>query len=208
MQHFFDLYSPSHPLNIRTSAAKDNYYTIPISERVILEYTLSNPRHQTVSADNPDGTVYSTRSDETMPHAVWEFATPGPETHVLDLASMQFGEPGRGDGELFRLGSMEFFYDGIEKVVVGCDLIKQSLRIGPAPNDARLQEVAKRVQTRLEGQATAPWCDYCGKGQPPKKCACLEVFYCGPDHSAAGWGFHKRWCKAKGKGRQKPVVVS
>ena len=144
-----------------------------------------------------------------MDHAVWGFATPGSEmvTHMLDLASMQFGDAGRGDGgELFRLVSVERWYDGIEMIAEDCKPLKAgAFRIGPTPNDAWLKEVAKRVKARWEARATKPWCGYCGKAEPPKKCACGKVYYCGPEHSTAGWGFHRRWCAAAKKKKAKSL---
>ncbi|KAL8286496.1 hypothetical protein RQP46_004513 [Phenoliferia psychrophenolica] len=154
LQHFFDLYEPSQLLRIRTAASRQNDLTIPISGRVILEFVLSGLQQRSVSAVQPSGTFRitgaSSNRPDSMDHAVWGFGAVGSETvtHILDLASMQFGDEGRGEGgELFRLNTMDVFYDGLEKVARG-------------------------------------------------------------SHRDAGWGFHKRHCAAKGKGKKKEAAAA
>lgn len=149
---------------------------------------------------------YSTGSESTISHAVWRFGKPetmtseGNVTHVLDLASMQFGKAGRApSGEVFRLGNQKSFFDMVAAVAEKSHPLKAgSQRIGPSPDDDYFLKVARRVKRRWDARETAPWCDFCGKPGPANRCsACKKVCFCGPRCSSAGWGFHKKWCAAK-----------
>lgn len=143
--------------------------------------------------------MHLTGEDPTT-HAVWGFAQAGSESvsHVLDLSSMQFGEAGRGKGgEIFKLATIQEFFEGMKSIAEGSGGGSGSDRIGPSPVEAWVKEVAVTVRARWENREKAPWCAHCGKPDPPKKCVCGEAYYCSPEHSAAGWGGHKKWCSAK-----------
>lgn len=117
-------------------------------------------------------------------------------SHVLDLSSLQFGEPGRGKGgETFALGTIDGFYDMVERVAQDCEPLKGGVaRIGKSPDDEWLRGCAGRVRERWEGGPKG-WCGYCGAPEPRLKCGgCKEVFYCGKSCSVGGWKFHKKWC--------------
>jgi hypothetical protein len=142
-----------------------------------------------------------------MMHAVVGFGAPGEANvvTVLDLASLQFGDAGRGLGgrSTFALESLDVFYDRVEAIARGADTenIKSSGRIGPCPDDAWLKMVAKRAKERWEARDTQPWCGHCGApGDALKKCSlCHEEFYCDAMHQTAAWPFHKRFCSGKKK---------
>ncbi|KAJ7751875.1 hypothetical protein DFH07DRAFT_1061745 [Mycena maculata] len=146
LQHFFDLYSPDVALRVRTSAGTE--YTTAASTRVILELKLFNPKLMTF-VQVVNGGTYITGSEDTMMHAVVGFAESmaGNVSTILDLASMQFGDAGRGLGgrSTFALESLDAFYDRVEVIAIGADTenARTSKRIGPCPNDAWLKRVAK-----------------------------------------------------------------
>jgi len=205
LQHFFDLYPESTKLRIRTSAGVE--FTTTASTRVILEVKLLRPKLLTLSCVLPNQT-YITGAGDTMLHAVAGFARLEDEnvSIVLDLASMQFGEAGRGLGgrSTFALESLDGFYDRVEKIAFGADTAnaKTSLRIGPCPDDVWLKGVARKVKQRWEKRETEPWCGHCGApgfgGKELRKCsACREVYYCNAAHQAGAWQFHKRFCTAR-----------
>ncbi|KAL8286497.1 hypothetical protein RQP46_004514 [Phenoliferia psychrophenolica] len=175
LQLFFDLFEPSQLLQIRAATSRQKTLTVPISDRLILEFVLSGLKQRSVSLV-VDGTVCTQGVKDgkldSIPHAVWGFGAAGSDTvtHILDLASMQFGDAGRGEGgELFRLNTVDVFYDGLEKISRSWKFKEASLRIESSPKDPWLKEVAKRVKSRWEKRASEPWCDYCGKGQPPRR---------------------------------------
>lgn len=151
------------------------------------------------------GKRFTTGDQARMNHAVWGFGRPGEEMVgiTLDMASMQFGEKGRGKGgETFMLGTMDAFYDFVETVVKGGDPMKElgSKRIGPSTQDKWLKEVAARVKDRWMKRESERWCDYCGKPlDTPKACPCKEVFYCGAGHQKKAWKYHKKHCVTKKK---------
>jgi hypothetical protein len=140
-----------------------------------------------------------------MLHSVWGFGRPGHENvaAVLDMASMQFGERGRGKGgETFMLGSLDGFYDMAERVAEGHKPRFEHLpggagRVGPSPHDIWLRPAAQRVRGRWEARVTKPWCGYCGAPGELRRCPCGEAWYCNAAHQAAGWRYHKRWCGAR-----------
>ena len=128
---------------------------------------------------------------------------------VLDLASMQFGEAGRGRKSkgTFALESLDHFYDRLETIAGGCDSskTKTSHRILDSPDSEWLEKVAKRAKARWDARDTDPWCGHCGApslaGIKLKKCGLCRVHYCNAAHQKAAWPFHKRFCTGK-MGRQ------
>lgn len=190
LQNLFDSYPPSHPLLIRLHTGQS--FTIPLSSRVITEYTLHEPRHSTrtviLKEEGANRVQVLTTGERdfpaqtsgwSMPHAVLGFGAPeagqGMVTHILDLASMQFGEFGRGyAGESFRLGSFDEMHDGFERFCGGVELKKGgSARIGSSGDEGRdtwMRDVARRVRERWEKRDQEKWCGYCGRPAPPSRC--------------------------------------
>ncbi|KAJ7159539.1 hypothetical protein C8R46DRAFT_1001774 [Mycena filopes] len=152
-----------------------------------------------------DRGTYITGSEETMMHAVSGFAAPDEAnvSTILDPASLQFGDAGRGLGgrSTFALESLDAFYDRVEVVALGADTAtaKISSRIGPCPDDAWLKRVARRAKERWEARGEKAWCGHCGApGDALKKCSlCHEESYCDAAHQVAAWPFHKRFCAGK-----------
>lgn len=151
--------------------------------------------------------TYITGGEDTMPHAVVGFAesADGNVSTILDLASLQFGDAGRGLGgrSTFALESLDAFYDRVEAIAEGADTenAKVSARIGPCADDAWLKQVAKRVKNRWDERDTKGWCGHCGApGEALKKCSlCHDDAYCDAAHQTAAWPFHKRFCAGKSK---------
>jgi hypothetical protein len=172
-----------------------------IDNRIILEFDLQAPLQITYISKRGGGT-FTTGDQVHMNHAVWGFGRPGEEMVgiTLDMASMQFGEKGRGKGgETFMMGTLDGFYDFVETIAQGCEPMKLgSMRIGPSEHDEWLKAGAGRVKERWGKRETERWCDYCGKPLgDPKVCPCHEVFYCGAMHQAKAWKFHKKHCATK-----------
>ncbi|KAF8660885.1 hypothetical protein AX16_001544 [Volvariella volvacea WC 439] len=97
LQAFFDLYPSDTPLHVRT--LNDDYVT-KISTRAISEMDLVGPKLMTLVALLPTNQILTTRESSSMPHSVMGFSRPKEgnfniET-VLDMASMQFDDEGRG----------------------------------------------------------------------------------------------------------------
>jgi len=197
-QHFFDLYAPGTSIRVRT--AEGDEYTTTISTRVILEMKLYGLKLLTASLVLPVNQTYITGAQDGMDHAVIGFAesAEGNVKTIIDLASMQFGDVGRGLGgrSTFAVESLDKFYDRLERIATGVDEQKTSARIGPCPEDARLKRVARKVKERLRHKESEPWCGHCGAPiQIVKKCsACKEAFYCDDAHQKAAWPFHKKFC--------------
>ncbi|KAJ7660754.1 hypothetical protein DFH06DRAFT_1193217 [Mycena polygramma] len=175
LQHVFDLYPRDAKLRVRTSAGVD--YLIPASSRVILELKLIGPKQMTIAHVVAGGT-YITGDEDTMKHAVVGFGAPGDPNvaTVLDLASLQFGDAGRGLGgrSTFALESMDAFYDRLETVASDADTknTRTSARMRSCPDDELLKQVARRVKQRWEARDTESWCGHCGgPGEALKKCS-------------------------------------
>lgn len=206
VQHFFDLYPADVSVRVRTSDGVE--YLTKASNRVILEMTLIRPRLMTISAVLPANKTYLTGSEPTMVHAVVGFgeSQSGNISTVLDLASMQFGEVGRGLGgrSTFVLEDLDKYYDRIEKIAVSADTANAQIsqRIRSTPNDVWLKEAAKRVKQRWEKREKEPWCGHCGVpavGAKTFRCSkCHKAHYCNADHQKAAWPQHKHFCVAHG----------
>ncbi|KAF8660746.1 hypothetical protein AX16_001563 [Volvariella volvacea WC 439] len=95
LQAFFDLYSSDTPLRVRT--LNDDYVT-KTSTRAILEMDFIGPKSMTLVALFPTNQVLTTGESSSMPHSVMVFgrSKEGNIETVLDMASMQFGDHGRG----------------------------------------------------------------------------------------------------------------
>lgn len=136
-------------------------------------------------------------------------------THYLDLASMQFGEWGRGlAGEPFRLESVDELQEGWERFCSGwsIDVVEPSSFASiaaalPQEEEAWVQACAVNIQSLMESPE-ARWCGYCGASGPSARCgACREVYFCGKSHQEMGWRWHRVWCRGR-KGKGVKVVES
>ena len=206
-QHFIDLFPESTQIRVRkVDKDKPVVYSTLASNRLILEMDLHEPRTVSLSAVLPDNQTYITGDDPTMIHAVLGFSPPNSlmiDT-ILDLASLQFGNVGRGNKgrSLFVLESISQYTNRLEKFAESSNFTnpKLSQRIRGSPKDAWLRAVAQRTKERWEKRDTVPWCGHCGA--PPlmdrdlKKCSnCKAAWYCDADHQRAAWTFHKHFCK-------------
>jgi hypothetical protein len=202
LQHFFDLYPSDTPLRVRTSAGVD--YVTSASSRAILEFKLLQPKRMTI-LHVVGGQAYINGDEDAMMHAVVGFSAPGDTnaTTVLDLSSLQFGDAGRGLGgrSTFALESVDAFCDRLEVVARHANMTNVSQGIRSGPNDAWLQEVAKRAKERWEARDVKAWCGHCGvPGEAFKRCSlCHTEPYCNEAHSAAAWPFHRRFCSSNKK---------
>ncbi|RDW95303.1 hypothetical protein BP5796_01066 [Coleophoma crateriformis] len=213
LQYFFSRYPAEQKLRVRTTTG-DEFLTA-VSERVIMEWEFIAPAQITLSTvvedSNPTPTTHVTGQGEKMLHATLGFAASTDENvrTVLDLASMQFGELGRGlkSNGMFVLESLDQYYDRIEKVAVGTDnsTMKLSKMIAETPDDVWLEEVAERVRMRWDKREEEPWCAHCGApdegGKKLKKCSLCQVFYCNAEHQKENWPCHKSVCTGK-KGKK------
>ena len=213
-QHFIDLFPESTQIRVRkVDKDKTHAYNMLASDRFIVEMDLYEPRTVSMSSVFPDNKTYITGDDPTMIHAVLGFAPPGSTYDtILDLASLQFGDVGRGNKgrSLFVLESTSQYANRLEKFAKSSNFKdpKLSLRIRGTPNDSWLRAVAQRAKERWENRATVPWCGHCGappfKDRNLKKCSkCKMAWYCDADHQIAAWTFHKYFCKEVSDGKTK-----
>ena len=205
-QHFIDLFPESTQIRVR-KADKDKMlvYDMLASNRFIVEMDLYEPHAVSMSSVFPDRKTYITGDDPTMVHAVLGFGPPDSIFDIiLDLASLQFGDVGRGNKgrSLFVLESVPQYANRLEKYAKSSNFNnpKLSLRIRGTPNDNWLRTVAQRTKERWEKRATVPWCGHCGapplKDQSLKRCSkCKAAWYCDASHQNAAWTFHKHFCK-------------
>lgn len=208
-QHFIDLFPPDARLRVRTvHNGSPMVYTTVADRRRIMEFDLFEPTSLSLSCVFPDNMTYISGSDQVMPHAVLGFGSGASYVDtILDLASLQFGDVGRGykDQTLFVLELIDEYVARLNKFAKRntFDNCKMSVRINDAPDSDWLLVVAKKTKERWDKRATEPWCGYCGapaaKDQPLKRCTvCKEVYYCDADHQRSAWSFHKHFC-AKSK---------
>lgn len=210
-QHFIDLFPESTQIRIRNvDKDKTFVYNTLASNRLIVEMNLYEPYTVSLSTVLPDNQTYITGDDPTMIHAVLGFSLPNSSTidTILDLASLQFGDVGRGNKgrSLFVLESFPQYANRLEKFAKSSNFkdSRLSQRIRGTPKDNWLRAVAQRTKERWEKRATVPWCGHCGA--PPfrdrdlKKCSkCKAAWYCDADHQIAAWTFHKHFCKESSK---------
>jgi len=203
-QHFIDLFQEFTRVRIRTlDKGKTRVYSTLASDRFIVEMDLHEPNTVSTSVVLPDNQTYVTGNDATMIHAVLGFGPPGSSIDtILDLASLQFGDVGRGDKgrSLFVLEPVFQYANRLEKFAKSSNFKdpKLSQRIRPTPHDDWLKVVAQRAKDRWDNRTAVPWCGHCGappRGQNLKKCSkCKAAWYCDAEHQRAAWLFHKHFC--------------
>ncbi|KAF8174728.1 hypothetical protein BJ912DRAFT_42847 [Pholiota molesta] len=209
-QNFIDLFPHYTRVRIRTLDGPDNKvreYTTLADDRVIIEMDLLGPRAMNLSMVRPSSTVYITGSESSSVHAVLGFPSPGSDTDtILDLASLQFGDVGRGfKGKgLFVLEPVQQYLKRLDKFAEYSTFddakISSRVRAHTTPNNDWLKEVAQRAKDRWDNRKKVPWCGHCGgppRDQDLKRCGkCRKAWYCNEEHQRAAWPFHKHFCTA------------
>lgn len=202
LQHLFDMYPQTTPLRVRTATGEE--YVTTVSTRVVMVLQLIGPKLLTLSSVQPVNVTYLTGAEETMVHAVLGFADSprGNVRTVLDLASMQFGDAGRGlEGKsTFVVEDVDKFYGRLERIASRIENGKVSLRVHDTPphDDMWLRDVAMRVKARWDNRAKQKWCGHCGAPATYLKCSvCMDAWYCDHEHQNAAWPFHRNFCQSK-----------
>ncbi|KAJ8112648.1 hypothetical protein OPT61_g5030 [Boeremia exigua] len=207
LEIFFALFPRSTELYIR-HAPRGNEpgraYTTSINNRTIVQDTLTEPKFSTVVCLplRPQMTTVGTRPETT--HVYMEFRAPDDAaTSVLDMASMQFGEVGRGPREkgkmLVVLETRADYDERLLRFAGGVDVEqRQTVFLDKGYRDmyhASLERAARKVKERWENRDTEKWCAHCGAPGPKFKCAgCGEAWFCGKEHQKMVWSFHKGYC--------------
>ncbi|KAF2702651.1 hypothetical protein K504DRAFT_394125 [Pleomassaria siparia CBS 279.74] len=203
LQHFFDQYPPDTPLHVRHLKKSDSYTTV-IKQRVICEIKLNKPTYNILTRVTPGEETYASGFEPTQLHSHIMIAPTSAAGRdfsktFLDLASMRYGDVGRGfkGKALFVLDTAEEYDQRLPRMCRGPPdyNMKTSARIGPMPTDAWLKEVAARVKERWENREREKWCGHCGAPAPKSRCSrCKQVWFCGEEHQKATWPFHKVYC--------------
>ncbi|KAJ7576930.1 hypothetical protein C8J56DRAFT_971975 [Mycena floridula] len=202
VQLFFNYFPSDTSVRVRTVDGKE--YTTQASNRRILEMDLVHPNLMTMSMVMPVSEIHITGMEPEMVHAVVGFFRPQSENidTILDLASMQFGDTGRGiKGKgVIVLESYDAFSSRIfDKVAQGGDYTRASHAILPNTSESIelwLKQVARRAKQRWDKRETDPWCGHCGApARDAKRCSlCKEARYCDAEHQTAAWPLHKHFC--------------
>ncbi|KIK66005.1 hypothetical protein GYMLUDRAFT_38475 [Collybiopsis luxurians FD-317 M1] len=173
LQYFFDLFPRSNP-PIRVRFANGTEFLTPAERRTIEEFDLVKLKHLTLAMVFPQNWTYITGS-ENQPefrHAVVAFPSPVDDVWaVLDLASMQFGDSGRGPGRkgkgTFVLESMDQYFNRLKSGIAdNVKMVQTSFAITAHSDpaiDAWLKDVAKRVKERWDKRKEHHWCGHCGR---------------------------------------------
>ncbi|KZT31515.1 hypothetical protein SISSUDRAFT_1123771 [Sistotremastrum suecicum HHB10207 ss-3] len=207
LQHFLDLFPMSIRLRVRVvEKNKPHEYQILALQRKIIEFHLMDQKSLTLAAVLPDNKTYVSGSDSPIIHAVIGFpASNGGSMAVLDLASLQFGDVGRGfkGRGIFVLETVEDYLSRLNQYATSntFERAKWSDRMTDAPESDWLREVARRVKGRWDKRETVHWCGHCGAPPPHDRglmmCkTCKRAYYCDAAHQLAAWPFHKHFCDA------------
>ncbi|KAL1678037.1 hypothetical protein EV122DRAFT_213021 [Schizophyllum commune] len=208
VQYFFALYPADTHLRVRTYDRTDPEYTTTISHRVVLQYVLRGLRMHTIASFLPDdSTVYHTPGqDGRARHSVLTFGNAPARWDnirtVLNLASLEFGDAGRGvkgKGN-FVLEPIKAYDARLDKVAEANELLMEEITVELPPleegdEEMHLKAIAAKVKGRWDRRAKEPWCGHCGAPGPKvqAKC-CSSARYCSRDHQVAAWPFHKIYC--------------
>ncbi|KAJ3851809.1 hypothetical protein EV368DRAFT_42349 [Lentinula lateritia] len=213
LQYFLDLYAIDPLLRIRLANGREYVTSSSPTSISIVEYDLLVVKHLTLAVVLPDNQTYITGSSDQprFRHAVVSFDSHpynGDNEIILDMASMQFGETGRGPGRkgkcMFVLESLGDYKKRLLTVAGGFEKAKVSSRITPDPNQANeawMWKVAKKAKERWEKRGEHHWCGHCGRplanGPGLKRCSrCRQVYYCDEEHQKMAWSsHHKSWCR-------------
>lgn len=206
LKTFFELFPDDTELRIRhapTDKQPGSSYITSISNRCVITDKLVKPKFSTVLCSPQKGNIKYTGTESEMAHWYTAFYAPDSEqiTSVLNLASMQFGEAGRGPGEkgkmLVVLDTKADYDKRLLRIAEGVDLAqRRTLPIVLSPYDATMDRVARKVKERWERRNIEKWCAHCGAPEPKFKCAgCGDVWFCNKGHQKMVWSFHKGYCK-------------
>jgi len=206
-QHLIDLFPPGTSIRVRfVNDNKPKSFLCLASRRFVMEVKLHKPKAMNVTV--LPGTTALTGAHLVMTHAILAFPPPTIEEEpgaVLDLASLQFGDAGRGfNGKgLFVLEGSNQYVTRLDNYAERNNIMNAKVIPGlrGAPDDDFLQEVARRAKERWDKRETEKWCQHCGApsrdDKPLKKCAkCLMAHYCDREHQLAAWPYHKHFCIA------------
>ncbi|KZT31513.1 hypothetical protein SISSUDRAFT_1056459 [Sistotremastrum suecicum HHB10207 ss-3] len=210
-QYFIDLFPASTRLRVRSvkNDSPKEYYCLA-DARTIHEFELTDQLSLNMVSVLPERVTYISGLGHSTCHAVLGFAPPGrgpyfPET-VLDLASLQFGETGRG----FK-GRGTFVLEDTEEYVSRLATFSRAHNFEDSTRSERINEanirdnvwlvtLAVKVKERWENGQFVPWCDHCGA--PPSlghrllRCSqCKQVYYCDAEHQLSAWPFHRHFCQ-------------
>ncbi|KAF3035220.1 hypothetical protein E8E12_003986 [Didymella heteroderae] len=171
LKTFFELFPCDTPLRVR-HAPKGNQ-----AEKLV------NPKFSTIICSQMNGNIKYTGTESEMAHWYMAFSAPDSQeiTSVLDIASMQFGEAGRGPGEkgkmLIVLDTKADYDQRLARITDGVDLAQRQT-LPPtmiSPYDPEMDRVARKVKERWEKRDTE-WCGHCEAPEPKFKCAgCGEL---------------------------------
>ena len=178
-----------------------------VSSRITMEIDNLPPKLATFSWCNGQQFITGGPPEfpgDFRPHSAIAFhddASASPRA-VLDLASMQFGDVGRGlNGKsTFVLEKLEDWYARLQRITGSNTLPSvraQPTRIGNVPRDIDvwLLGCARRAKARWENREQEPWCGHCGKPATATRCSrCKKAYYCDADHQRAAWPLHKYVC--------------
>ncbi|KAI5887049.1 uncharacterized protein SCHCODRAFT_02640593 [Schizophyllum commune H4-8] len=209
VQYFFALYPADTHLCVRTYDRTDPEYFTTISHRVVLQYVLRGLRMHTINSFLPDkSTVYHTPGqDGRARHSVLTFGNAPARWDnirtVLNLASLEFGDAGRGvKGKgTFVLEPIKAYDARLDRVAEANELLMEEITVELPPlkegdeEEMHLKAIAAKVKGRWDSRGKEPWCGHCGAPGPKvqAKC-CSSARYCSRDHQVAAWPFHKLYC--------------
>lgn len=223
LQYLFEFYDEAQPLRVRTDAGVE--YTTHLGAHHTATFTLHEPRTMALSIVcvgepefNADGSIKALRhtsyvagDEPSMKHCAMVFLPPdkgsdlarytrGAAPVVLDLASMQFGDAGRGlrgGTALFVLEPMARFKarmlglaERVDAPVPGGPMLER-------PELQWLRDVARRAKERYDRRETEHWCGHCGAPAERFICRCHTAWYCDAAHQNAAWPFHKNYCSSR-----------
>ncbi|KAL1735093.1 hypothetical protein EV714DRAFT_201346 [Schizophyllum commune] len=209
VQYFFALYPADTHLRVRTYDRTDPEYTTTISHRVVLQYVLRGLRMHTIASIlSDDSTVYHTPGqDGRARHSVLTFGNAPARWDnirtVLNLASLEFGDAGRGvKGKgTFVLEPIKAYDARLDKVAEANELLMEEITVELPPleegdeEQMHLKALAAKVKERWDRRAKEPWCGHCGAPGPKEQAKCCSsARYCSRDHQVAAWPFHKMYC--------------
>lgn len=206
LQVFFSYFPSDTKLQVRhpgQGKEPGESYTTEIGQNVVIENTFINPKVSTLVMLPQAKKLMSTGHRPELVHAALGFKSleSGEIESVLDLASMQFGDIGRGPGEkgkmLFALDRMEESEARLKKLAQRTKNRRLAMFMASSKHSVDyVHQVAQRVKERWENRATEKWCAYCGAPEPQFKCAgCNDTWFCNKEHQKNVWSLHKGYCK-------------
>ncbi|KAF8907651.1 hypothetical protein CPB84DRAFT_1744561 [Gymnopilus junonius] len=184
-RHLIDLFPQFIRIRVRTvEKDKPRIYSTLALERLIVEFNLIEQNSLTVATVFPDNMTYISGADPTIIHAVLGFATPGGDIDtILDLASLQFGDVGRG----FK-GRGLFVLEPIAQYLSRLDKFAKRNTFKQAKLSQRINDAPDTLVRALWGSSA--W------SRPQEVYKMQKAYYCDAEHQLAAWPFHKHFCEA------------